>query len=326
MSVSVIKLDVPMSGGTGSTLVDAPTITPKFKFINVINMTDYTVKLAKTLDPMAASPLVVFGPFSTLSIPITPEMETGFSLVWQAAGPGGGQNMQIYFSYDSLGYNQCYAPSFTYANGAMGMTINNDATVKGEVSITDNSVVNVKNEPGGELTVAGTIAIEDNQKIEIAGTPTVAIAANQSVNVGNVIQASITSGSVNANITNATIKADTVYATGTYDSPSYINQYKSGTGKVTLLAAGGYISKIWLTVRNLASAVHEFWLYLGSNTVHVTPKTPGGDNVTIQLDFPNGVYNAGLFMDSAMASPSFDVKGCVLKNVNTPRPRVNTIV
>ena len=71
--------------------------------------------------------------------------------------------------------------------------------------------------PGYQLNVTGNVGLSGVGQVAIQGTPTVAFATGQTVNIGNVPSVAIQSGNVNAMIQNATLNAavtNAVLATG----------------------------------------------------------------------------------------------------------------
>jgi hypothetical protein len=87
-----------------------------------------------------------------------------------------------------------------------------------QLSIADNSAIQVTNVPGGTLQVGGTINIGNTPQVQVTGTPTVNIGntptvqvtGTPTVNIGNTPSVSIASGTVNANIQNAQINSNVV--------------------------------------------------------------------------------------------------------------------
>jgi hypothetical protein len=169
------------------------------------------------------------------------------------------------------------------------------------VNIASENTIAVTNQPGGNLTVAGT------------------------VQVGNVVNASIQSGNVNATIQNANINPVNMQVSfGSYDTPHYIN-VSGGNGEYTMLSSGNYVSKIILSVH---SAANEFDFYIknGGNSFY-TDNVPAGETVQVNLDFAgSGIINNGLTILNSTANTMMTVKGIISTSNSTPKQRVGSVV
>lgn len=175
MPVSIQNIDLTMSGANGSKAVQCPTITPPYNFINVTNLTENIIYLCGAGAVDGSNAMYTFGPYSTLSIPITADIVNSFMLYWETKGdPLLIRTARLAFTYDSLGYNQCYAESFAYAAGKLGITVENTPSV--------------------------TASIQGTASVNIANTPNVAISSGS-------VNATIQNAQLNSNITNAMLKS-----------------------------------------------------------------------------------------------------------------------
>lgn len=172
-NLSIQNIDLVMTGATGGKVVQPPKITPLYEFLNVTNLTENIVYLCPAGAVDNSTAIFTFGPYTTLSVPLTADIKEGFQVFWETKGdPLLIRTMRMAFTYESLGYNQSYAESFAYAAGKLGIT--------------------VENTPSVTASVMGTA------DVNIANTPNVAISS------GNV-NATIQNASLNSNVTNAVI-------------------------------------------------------------------------------------------------------------------------
>lgn len=359
MTFSKQDIQLIMTGATGGRLIDCPRITPRYEFINVANMTSNLLYICKSgvTDPTSA--IYAVGAYSTFSFPVTSDISDNFQAVW-VNGQGDVllfKIAHIIFSYQSLGYNQCYAEGFAFANGNINMQVQNipqvtignavdvnvvnNPQISGAVNIAN--TVEVQNSPGGQLTVAGTVALEANQQVNIGNTPTVAIAANQQVNIGNVPSVNVQSGEVNANIQNAEINTQVVNsnispamfqnAIGSYDTVSFFNSI-CNLGKTQIVnPASNYIKKLFLCLSATSTVATAFVINIEYGDKNLVPLTfdktyhPTGGGVFHQYlyDFGgSGVVNDGVVIES-WVSQTFYAYGYIVTSVQTPAARVNVI-
>lgn len=130
---------------------------------------------------------------------------------------------------------------------------------------------------------------------------------------------------IKAGISNpASVPANMIYGQGSYDTPTYINYTPAAGGTYTLVAAGGYFTKIYLNINNFSGAQQQIDILNGSNTIDVR-KIPANTTDPVSIDFTgSGIYNAGLKV--AVVSNQISFKGFVSTSVDTPRSVVSTIV
>lgn len=127
MVEQLIKKPLVMVGTTGNTLMEVPNISPAFQFINITNLTGNVIYLCSENAPDKTMALYGIGAYSTLSIPITPEITNVIKIFWEDKEntPLISKTAQFIFSYQNLGYNQCYAPGFSIQNSSLQSNIVN---------------------------------------------------------------------------------------------------------------------------------------------------------------------------------------------------------
>ena len=280
-----------MMGIVGNKLVNCPVISPAMLWLNVVNMTDNVIYLCQGNANDNSQPVITFGPYSVLSIPIYPEIYNNFKLFWENMNnPSLGQTAQFIFSYESLGYNQCYAESFAYAGGKLGIT--------------------VENTPAVNATISGTA------DVNIANTPNVAISSGS-------VDATIQNATLNSQIVNlSTEPVQAKPAIGVYDSANIINAFPVGGTRLLVLPAGNYLSKVRLSVWYFGSNQGNRSVFLQKNTDTIYADfIDFAKALQIDIDFgTNGVYNNGIWIYCDGVGSYLQVTGVVCTSANTPRP------
>lgn len=160
-------IKVIMTGAGGSKEVKIPSSSPRPEWINVINMTDNVLYFTAADAADFTSPFIVFGPYCTLSIPISTDLSPIFRVFFD--NPGGTNPLllktaQIIFTADTLGFNQNYATAFAFSKGQLGMTVQNTPAVN--ATITGTADVNILGTPQVDITGQNIIANVSNAGFE----------------------------------------------------------------------------------------------------------------------------------------------------------------
>lgn len=175
----MIEKVVVMRGEQGYENIPIPSnFTQQYKYLTIWNLTDNSVAIYPpgVSSPTAGLSLVVLGFYSVVTVPITPEMQNGFSLVW--TNPNGtnldkAKTVRLIFSEENLNFNQSFAPSFS-----MGGNVVNTAVVAplpaGTAKIGQVDVASLPSLPNGSNKIG---------QVDVASLPPLPAGNN---NIGNV--------------------------------------------------------------------------------------------------------------------------------------------
>ncbi len=121
-----------MLGLEGHQEVQVPSnYQQEYPFVTIVNMTDNSISIypANTTTPTAGLALYTWGAYQSMTVPITPDIQTGFSIVWTNPHNTNTDKLktaQVIFSKSNLGYNQSFAPSFAMASNVLYTALVND--------------------------------------------------------------------------------------------------------------------------------------------------------------------------------------------------------
>jgi hypothetical protein len=234
MTNSVYTFPVYITGASGSITIQTTQTLPALGWLNISNPTDASINVCDYNGTIEAEIL----PYCDKSIQLSAGMAQQIMLTWTNPNIDNTttQLAIVYLTDDSYGWATCYAPSAAIRNGSLNMTVTNTATITGTVVVNNtvpvtgtvaisntvgvtgsisvnntvpvtgtvnigNSSIAVTNSGAGSLNVAGTVNIGNTPAVTINGTPVVAIAAGQNINISGTPTVNATiSGTPTVNI------------------------------------------------------------------------------------------------------------------------------
>ena len=153
-------ITIKMQGGQGNQDIQIPSnYMQQYPFITIINMTDNSISIypPHITEPTAGLALYTWGAYQSMTVPIIPSIQNGFSIVWtnpHATNTELLKTAQILFSANSLGFNQSFAPSF-----AMGGNVLYTALVSQQAGLA------LESKQDDMITALGSIATQNNDDI-----------------------------------------------------------------------------------------------------------------------------------------------------------------
>ena len=126
-------ITIKMQGGQGNQDIQIPSnYMQQYPFITIINMTDNSISIypPHITEPTAGLALYTWGAYQSMTVPIIPSIQNGFSIVWtnpHATNTELLKTAQIIFSANSLGFNQSFAPSFAMGDYIRPWSVNKQA-------------------------------------------------------------------------------------------------------------------------------------------------------------------------------------------------------